>query len=465
MSDTILLVDDEIDLINGIKRSILPQIKCEILTATSGKEALELIQSNAIDLVLTDISMPGVDGMELLQSIMDFDDNVTVIMMTAFGTIDNAVKALKIGAYDFVQKPLDFDHLVRLIRKGIEHNRLVRENTRLQRKICEKAPLENLVGTSKAMQTVHAQIQTLAKTDVPVLIVGETGTGKDLAAQAIHALSNRRHKELVTVNCPALPEGLLESELFGHTKGSFTGAIQNKKGLFDQADGGTIFLDEIGDLPKSLQTKLLRVLQSNEVKPVGANHSHHTNTRVLAATNQDLAAKIESGEFRADLYYRLKVTSLMMPSLREISNDIPLLVKYFLEKTACELNIETKTTSADVLAFLISREWPGNTRELENTIRGWTATLSDSFIQIEHIRDNGKSLNESAVDLLGEETYKDLKDKAIENFTRSYLTKLLTRTQGNVTLSAKISGIKRQSLQKIINRYGIDIDTYRKKAE
>jgi DNA-binding NtrC family response regulator len=465
MSDMILLVDDEIDLTNGIKRSISPKIDCDVLTAASGKEALDLIEAKAVDLVLTDISMPGMDGLELLQSIMDFDDNVTVIMMTAYGTIDNAVKALKMGAYDFVQKPLDFDYLVRLIRKGIEHNRLVRENTRLQRKICEQAPLENLVGSSKAMQTVRTQIQTLAKTDVPVLIVGETGTGKDLAAQAIHALSHRRHKELVTVNCPALPEGLLESELFGHTKGSFTGALQNKKGLFDQADDGTIFLDEIGDLPNSLQTKLLRVLQSNEVKPVGANLSHHTNTRILAATNQDLAAKIESGNFRADLFYRLNVTSLLMPPLREISDDIPLLVKYFLEKTACELNIETKTTSADVLTFLISREWPGNTRELENTIRGWTATLSENVIQIEHISAFGNPLTESAGDLMGEETYKDLKDRAIEKFTRSYLTKLLTRTQGNVTLSAKISGIKRQSLQKIINRYGIDIESYRKKLE
>ncbi len=460
MNDTILIVDDEVDLLNGLKRTLATEFNGTTLAATSGKVALGILREHPVDLVLTDISMPGMDGLKLLQSILDNDANVTVIMMTAYGTIEIAVKALKLGAYDFVQKPFDTDHLVRLIKKGIEHNRLVRENARLQQKICERKPLENLVGNSKPMQRVHDQIRTLAKTDVSVLIMGETGTGKDLATQAIHAASRRRGKELVTVNCPTLPEGLLESELFGHSKGAFTGADRDKEGLFDQAEGGTIFLDEIGDLPMSLQTKLLRVLQNREVKPVGANQSHRINTRVIAATNQDLNAKIQNGGFRTDLYYRLHVTSLVMPALREIKEDIPLLAKHFLTKAACSLNLQTKAISREVLSYLIDREWPGNTRELENTIRGWTATITASRIQLKHV-DPDTMANQSTVDLDVAEPYKELKDRVIADFTKSYLTRLLTHTKGNVTLSARTSGIKRQSLQKIINRYKIDINKYR----
>ncbi len=459
--DTILIVDDETDLLSGLKRSIIPELNCRILTAKSGGEAINKLYAEPVNLVLTDINMPGIDGLELLQSVLQYDAYITVIMMTAFGTIEIAVKALKEGAYDFIQKPFDFEQLIRLLKKGVERNKLLRENNRLQQKVCEKAPLENLIGKSVPMQMVHKQIMTLGKTDVPVLIMGETGTGKDLAAQAIHAVSNRSHKPLITVNCPALPEGLLESEMFGHQKGAFTGADTEKKGLFDQAQSSTIFLDEIGDLPLSLQIKLLRVLQNREVKPVGSNQSHQVDARVIAATNQDLEAKIQNGEFRADLYYRLRVAPLIMPPLEEIKDDIPLLTNHFLNKAACELNIPPKTVSQDVIDYLTECHWNGNIRELENSIRGWMATISEEEIQLRHII-RGDRVNGGPSDTFQlENPYKELKEKVIENFTRDYITQLLTSTKGNITQSANISGIKRQSLQKIINRYNVDVARFR----
>jgi DNA-binding NtrC family response regulator len=461
MKNTLLIVDDEADLLKGLKRSLCRELDCDVLTAEDGNKALGILGSAPVDLMLTDISMPGMDGMELLKSGLKYDPLLSVIMMTAYGTIEIAVEALKIGAYDFVQKPFDFDHLVRLLRKGLERNRLLRENTRLQQRICERTSLENLVGKSVPMMKVHSQIKTLARTDVTVLITGETGTGKDLAANAIHENSKRRSKPMITVNCPALPEGLLESELFGHVKGAFTGADTVKKGLFDLAEGSSILLDEVGDLPPSLQTKLLRVLQNQEVTPVGSGKSHQVDVRILAATNQDLTAKIESGEFRADLFYRLNVASLVMPTLSDLKNDIPLLVNHFLTKSACELKIDPKQVSKEVLNHLGNRSWPGNMRELENVIRAWTATVPDAVILPENILGNIQEMSSPHIEKDLNGLYKDLKDRVIEQFTREYVCHLLQKNSGNVTLSAKISGIKRQSLQKIITRYAIDVDGFR----
>lgn len=444
-----------------MSRSIVQETDYRVITATSGKEALGILEKKSIDLVLTDISMPGIDGLALLKSIIGLDPSITIIMMTAYGSIEIAVKSLKLGAYDFIQKPFNFDFLVRLLKKGMERNRLLRENNRLQQIVCEKAPFENMIGKSQKMQEMFRKIKMLAKTDVTVLITGETGTGKDLAAQAIHAISGRRNKGMITVNCPALPEGLLESELFGHKKGAFTSADSEKKGMFDQAENGTIFLDEIGDLPLSLQKKLLRVLQNQEVKPIGANESHQVNVRVIAATNQDLNQKMENGEFRPDLFYRLHVATLTMPSLREIREDIPLFVNHFLSKSACELQVQAKTVSEDVIHYLKLLEWQGNIRELENLIRSWTATIEVAEIKMNHVAMDLKNTIQMPGTVSSDGSYKELKDQVIEGFTRSYISKLLEETRGNISLSAKISGIKRQSLQKIINRYDIDANHFR----
>lgn len=461
MIDTLLIVDDEQDLLTGLKRSITQEMDCTVLTATNGKHAMWILQEEPVDVVLTDINMPEMDGLKLLDQTMEHDEAISIIMMTAYGTIEIAVQALKRGAYDFIQKPFEFTELIRLLKKGFERNRLIRENKRMQKQICQESALNELIGMSERMQLIHHQIKTLAKTDVTVLITGETGTGKDLAANAIHEISKRRNREMVTVNCPALPEGLLESELFGHKKGSFTGAETDKKGLFDRAEGGTIFLDEIGDLPLALQTKLLRVLQNQEIRPIGAEKSHKINVRVLAATNMDLSSGIESGDFRADLFYRLNVASLVMPPLKEIREDIPLLVNHFLKKSACELKTDLKSVSPELLEQLRKHDWPGNARELENAVMSWTATVAGSIIQAEDIAIEENGGFEMDIDLEMDGPYKLLKEKIIERFTREYVCRLLKQTNGNISVSAKISGIKRQSFQKIISRYQINVSDFR----
>jgi len=461
MTDSILIVDDETDLLKGLERTINMEIDCRVLLARQGSEALSLIEKEAVDVVLTDIRMPEMDGMTLLKKVKDFDPAITVIIMTAYGSIERAVDAIKAGAYDFIQKPFDEERLIHLLKKGLELNRLVRENARLMGKLCEQAPFENMVGQSRQRKEAFHTIHMLAQTDVTVLILGETGTGKDLAAQAIHDSSLRRHRPMVTVNCPALPENILESELFGYRKGAFTHAFEDKKGLFDQAHGSTLFLDEIGDLTLSVQTKLLRVLENKQIRPLGANIRHHVDVRIIAATNQDLEQKLEARQLRGDLYYRLNVATLTLPPLREIREDIPLLVKHFLEKVACEQDILPKNVSPEVMNYLLLKEWPGNIRELENTIRGWCAMTPGKTIMAEHLRIESKDLSPHLVHTDLNLPYKALKNKVIEKFTLGYLYRLLEHTQGNITLSAQISGIKRQSLQKIIKRYGVDVEKYR----
>jgi len=461
MQDTLLIVDDELDLLHGLQRTISMEIDCRILLADNGADALNIIRDEAVDLVLTDISMPGLDGMALLNAVKQVDPAITVVIMTAYGTIERAVEAIKAGAYDFVEKPFDEDRLINLLNKGLERNRLVRENARLLQKVSEKELFANMVGQSKPMLNLFQSIQMLSRSEITVLILGETGTGKDRAAQAIHQLSKRRTKPMVTVNCPALPESLLESELFGYTRGAFTNAHENKRGLFEQAHGSTILLDEIGDLSVSLQTKLLRVLEDKQIQPLGALTSRKIDVRIIAATNRDLKQKMETGQFREDLFYRLNVGTIHMPNLNEIREDIPLLVKHFLEKVAEEQNIPPKQISPEVMNHLLARDWPGNIRELENTIRRWCAMTVGDAISTEVLAPEEQSGRNPAQETDFSRSYKALKDQAIENFTRDYLNSLLAHTRGNVSLSAQISGIKRQSLQKIIKRYNIRIDRYR----
>ena len=461
MKDTVLIVDDEADLLRGLKRLIASELGCHVVLADNGPDALAIIRGRPIDVVLTDIRMPGMDGIALLQKIRKFDATITVIIMTAFGSVERAVTAIKEGAFDFIQKPFDEERLIHLVENGLERNRLVRENSRLLQALDKQSSFRKIVGQSPPMRSVLNKIKMLAKTDITVLIRGETGTGKELAGQAIHAFSERRSREMVTVNCPALPETILESELFGYKKGAFTNAISDKRGMFDQAQGSTIFLDEIGDLSLTMQSKLLRVLQEKQITPLGATVSHEVDVRIIAATNQDLEKKIEKHEFREDLYYRLNVASLTMPSMEDIKEDLPLLVEHFLEKIACEQDSTPKSVTPEVINELLERSWPGNTRELENTIREWYAMIPGRVIKKTFSSVNTQTMNENhaIVDLT--RPYKDLKARAIEAFTRQYLHQLLDHTRGNITTSAKISGIKRQSLQKIIKRYHIRPQKFR----
>lgn len=458
---TVLIVDDEADLLSGVQRTLEMELECRVLTAASGARALELMAGEDVDLVLTDVRMPEMDGLTLLEEIKTREPNVVVVVMTAFGTIEKAVDAIKAGAYDFVQKPFDKERLLHVLKKGLQLNRLVRENARLMRKLREKTPFDSLVGHSEPMQRVIGTIQMLARSDVTVLILGETGTGKDLAARIIHETGDRADKPLVTVNCPAVPDNLLESELFGHRKGAYTDATSDKPGLFDRADGGTLFLDEIGDLSLSMQTKLLRVLEDKRVMPLGEVKSHEVDVRIIAATNQDLEARMQSRQFREDLYYRLRVATLTMPPLREIAEDIPLLVDHFLHKVAAEQDQPPKRISPEVMNAILERQWTGNIRELENTIRGWNALIPDPIITPGLLPGSEGDSSALPERNLFSRPYKELKAEAIDEFTLNYLCRLLEHTRGNVTLSAELSGIKRQSLQKIIKRYNVPVENYR----
>ncbi len=460
-SDTILIVEDEADLANGLRRMILLDMDCRIQVAGNGVEALKVMADQAVDVVLADILMPEMDGLSLLKEIKERYPAITVIIMTAYGSIEKAVEAIKLGAYDFIQKPLNQERLIHLLKKGLALNRLVRQNTRLIEQMCLKDQLTRLVGRSRPIKAVQEKIAMLARSEATVLIQGETGTGKELAARAIHSLSKRGRHKMVTVNCPALPETLLESELFGYVKGAFTDAVDNRAGMFDQAHGSTIFLDEIGDISPSVQSKLLRILQDKKVTPLGSRTSHSVDVRIIAATNQDLSLKMKENAFREDLYYRLNVAGITMPSLDRIREDIPLLVDHFLEQVACEQNKPGKNVTPEVLNELLARPWPGNTRQLENLIRDWYAMTSDLDIKPHHLAVEADSDAVPAVSLDLEKPYQDLKERAVEAFTLDYLNRLLQQTRGNISLAAQTSGMHRQSLQKIIKRYAIDVMQFR----
>jgi len=461
VTDRILVVDDERDLLTGLQRTIASEMDCRVLTAGSARDALAVIDRESVDVVLADIRMPGMDGLGLAREIRHRDALITVILMTAFGTIEQAVAAIKDGAYDFIRKPFDEQDLIRLLRKALERNRLLRENVRLQQAVERSGPLQKMIGIGVKMRQVFASIQMLARSDVTVLLLGESGTGKEMAARAVHALGQRRDRDMVVVNCPALPENILESELFGYRKGAFTNAAQDKKGLFEEAEGSTILLDEIGDLSIALQTKLLRVLQEKEIKPLGSTHTRKVDVRIIASTNRDLAARLQEGTFREDLYYRLNVATLTLPPLRDRREDLPLLIDHFLSKAADELSVPVKTLHPDVRSRLMRRHWAGNIRELENVIRGLTAMVPQTEIGVTHLP--GELAHpcdcSGPVDL--SRPYKTLKDEVLAKFTTEYVVRLLEETRGNVTLAAQISGIQRQSLQKIFKRYNISPDTYR----
>ncbi len=459
----ILVVDDEKDMLMLLKRSLAPELDCTVEIAESGEAALKILTGNDIDLVLADIKMPGMDGIELLQLIKKNYPDMTVVMMTAYGGIETAVEAMKQGAYDFITKPFDHDALVIRLEKALERSYLIRENRRLQMECRTDNNPGNFVGKSAAMQKVYATIETVAKTDLTVLITGPSGTGKELAAKAIHAASPRAKGPFVALNCPTLPETILESELFGYKKGAFTHASHNKIGLFQEAQGGTIFLDEIGDISPTIQTKLLRVLQEKEIKPLGDTKSIPVDVRIITSTNQDLAEKIKKGEFREDFFYRLNVISVKMPPLEERKDDIPLIVNHFLEKHCKKLGTPHKTISAGLMQILMNRHWEGNIRELENTI-----IQAILFSPQDEIRTVDVEITPSKTLPLTESSnswttlpYKEAKEKVLKEFTQDYFGRLLMEHDGNITQAAHSCGLERQTLQQIMKRHGVSAEDYR----
>src|SRR5712692_4842400 len=365
MKARILVVDDAEKLRRVIELQ-LATAGFEVDKAGSAEEALKMVER--ADLVLTDLRLPGMDGLELLAAIRRQNMRSPVIVMTAFGTVENAVEAMKAGAADFLLKPFSLDHLMTVVHKALEVRALRDENRQLREELGRRYQLDNIIGRSPAMQDIFATITRVAPTRSTVLLAGETGVGKDLIARAIHFHSPRRDKPFVKINCTAIPENLMESELFGYEKGAFTGAVSTKPGKFEQADTGTVFLDEIGDVPGSVQVKLLRILQEREFERLGSNKVKHIDVRVIAATNQDLRAALEQGTFREDLYYRLNVVPINIIPLRERKQDIPFLAEHFLDKYAADTGNKVKSITPAAMSKLTEYHWPGNVRELENVI-------------------------------------------------------------------------------------------------
>lgn len=464
----ILVVDDQVDMLVMLKKVI--SRKCggtTVRTSKSADKALTIADTWLPDVVLTDIRMAGMDGMEFLRKLVEIDNAITVIIMTGYGTISMAVQAFKTGAYDFFEKPFDNDKIVHTLNRAIERSRLLRENRRLHSRLDNNDQASELVGQSQKMKQILELLTRLAKSSATVLIRGESGTGKELAARTLHKWSERAKKKMVVVNCPALPEHILESELFGYCRGAFTGAEQDKKGLFPAADGSTIFLDEIADIPLSIQAKLLRVLQEKEIQPLGQTGTKKIDVRVLASTNKNLEDKIKRGEFREDLFYRLNVMTVTMPPLQERQSDIPLLSQYFLELYRREYNRPELEFSPESLLCLMNRHWPGNVRELANSINQ-AVLLCDSKIIIPEDFPSTQDCREIAggkipitLECLFPLPYKQAKENLLNYFTPAYLGKALATSAGNVSAAAHHSGMERQALQRLMRRHGIKSNSFR----
>jgi DNA-binding NtrC family response regulator len=457
----VLLVDDQLDFINGLARLLMVEfLDFQVLTADGGKAALALLDKSSVDLLITDLQMPEMNGLQLMTEIQRRHPAIKVIILTGFGTIEKAVEAVRLGAYDFLTKPVSSDQLYRTVGKAADFIRLEWENRRL-RELLAQGGKENLLGESNSMRLVRQSIEAVAGSDYPVLIEGESGTGKELAAKMVHRLSRRAQKSYVAVNCPAIPDTLLESELFGYCRGAFTGADRDREGLFLAADHGTLHLDEIGDISQSMQTKLLRFLQEGEVRPVGSTRTLTTDVRIIASTNRSLAEKVEENSFRADLFYRLNVIAIHMPPLRERVEDIALLAEYFLGKTLVEMQIDGMAIEPEVLSYLSTKEWPGNVRELQNTIRRLVVFSGRENITMASVR-RIETPGQAALAGLGEiGPYKSMKSLVSDRFSRSYIEQLLTVTAGNVSEASRVSGLSRTAIQKLGLRLDIDLGRFR----
>ncbi|MGZ8209784.1 MAG: sigma-54-dependent transcriptional regulator [Burkholderiales bacterium] len=461
MSVRILIVDDEEIVIRSSTR-ILAGSGYDLETARDGAEALQKIAAGQYDVVVLDIMMPKVDGVEVLQRLKESHPDIEVIMFTGLAEIDTAVKCMKLGAFDYISKPFEPEELKVSVARALERRRLLEENQTLKTAVSAKYRLDNIVGSSPRMQQVYRLISQCAATNTTVLITGESGTGKELIARAIHHNSLRRDKPFVPVDCNALSENLLESELFGHVKGSFTGAVTNKRGMFDVADGGTLFLDEIGNIGLSTQAKLLRVIQEREYRAVGDTRTQAANFRLVAATNKDLKAMIADGTFRDDLYYRINVFPIESPPLRERREDIPSLAFHFLKEYSQELGKKVDEISEGALNVLLNYPWPGNVRELENTIHRAVLLATDKVIRKAHLVSllDADGRIDLDVPRTGEElkrVKKEAREKSVEHIEKAFVLEALKRNAWNVTRSAEDTGMLRANFQVLMKKHGIRI--------
>lgn len=443
---TVLVVDDEESILETLS-GILEDEGYEAITASSGEQALSIIEELSPEVVLLDVWMPGgIDGLETLKSIKESTQRSTVIMISGHGNIDIAIQATKLGAYDFLEKPLSLEKILLLIKRALEKQRLEKENIALKTSISWKW---EIVGRSQKMKTLNDEISKAAASQSRVIIFGESGTGKELVARALHDTSNRKNKDLIEVNCAAIPHELIESELFGHEKGSFTGAFERKKGKFELADGGTLFLDEIGDMSLAAQAKVLRVIETQEFQRVGGSKTIKVDVKLITATNKNLQEEIKNAKFREDLYFRINVIPIHIPSLRERKDDIQLLVEYFLKNFAQQYGQKPKRVSEITLHALMDYNWPGNVRELKNTIERFVIMNPDEVINVKHV----PSFETEKTDYY---SYKTLKE-AREQFEKDFIIEKLQKNNWNISKTAATLEIERSNLHRKIKTLNIEI--------
>jgi DNA-binding NtrC family response regulator len=469
MNGRILVVDDEEIVIRSCLR-ILSGGNFQVDAARDGLEALRAIDENGYDVLILDIKMPKMDGMEVLRRVKEAHPDIDVIMITGLHEITTAVQAMKLGAFDYLPKPFDPEELELVVARAFERRQLLQENLSLKSEVSAKYRFENIIGSSPGMQAVYRLIARCAPTNSTVILRGESGTGKELIARAVHYNSLRKDRPFVTVDCTSLSENLLESELFGHVKGSFTGAISNKKGLFETADGGTLFLDEIGNISLSTQAKLLRFIEEREFKAVGDTRSQSVNIRLITATNKDLENMVADGDFRDDLYYRINIFPIEIPPLRERRDDIPPLAFHFLKRFSSEAEHEVREFSAGAMNLLMNLDWPGNVRELENVVHRAVILASGDVIRQGHLVNIVDML--PRVDLDVPRTGEDLKrikkmarQKSVENVEKHFILGALKRNGWNVTRSAEETGMQRSNFQALMKKYDIrirDVETQEK---
>jgi len=459
----ILVVDDKQNMLTLFARILGEEY--ELTTAADGGRALSLVATKEYDVVVTDIKMPAADGFEVLAAVKSRSPDTEVVMMTGHASVQDAVEAMKRGAYDYLQKPFDPDAAALVISRALERRRLKLQAESLRRELEGVYSFHNIVGKSTQMREVFGLLEQAAGLDITVLLGGETGTGKELAARAVHYHSARKEKRFVPVNCGALPPDLVESELFGHARGSFTGATGDKAGLFAEADGGTIFLDEIGELPLPIQVKLNRALQEKEIRRVGDNRAVKVDVRVIAATNRDLKEETKAGRFREDLFYRLHVFPVRLPPLRERKEDIPLLAAHFLEKHARAFRRQVESFDPDALRALTGYPWPGNVRELENAVERAVAVARGKRVTLKDLPPEVKGLQEGSLpaEELAKLPFRDAVDLARDRISRDYLVALLREFEGNITQAAARAGMERESLHRLLKRYGIRSDDFRRR--
>ena len=458
----LLVIDDEPAIREGVRR-ILESDSFQVETFGNGHAALERLKHEPFDLVITDLKMPGISGIDVLRSIKEVQPDLPVIFITGYSSVDSAVEVMKLGAVDYIAKPFTPDEMLKVIRTALEQRVVALEDLYLCKELRDTEGFDNFVGKSHEMVKVYRRIMQVAPTDSTVLITGESGTGKELVARAIHKHSPRRDHPFVAVDCTALVENLLESELFGHVKGSFTGAIHTKTGLFKVAEGGTLFLDEVSNLSLTTQAKLLRVLQERQVTPIGGTQPTPINIRLVAATNRNLRDLVSEGTFREDLFFRLNIIPLDLPPLRERSGDIPLLVGHAVRRCAEELGKDIKGVTAGAMQLLQAYSFPGNVRELENVIERAVVLAEDSLITPDDLELGTAVLDTAALEYTAvplsveelKEAKRQLREQAVEDIERSFIISALQRSKGNITRAAEETGMLRPNFQAMMKKLGV----------